>query len=82
VIDNPWNSTRFTPQASGILPHTIIRVEIKMLKKEMANQASLIMEKLKQELDNRHVRGSEFQASEILAEVSFYVSIYFCNYFF
>ena len=60
----------------------MILVEIKMLKKEMANQASLIIEKLKEELDNRHVGGSEFQASEILAEVSFYVSIDFCNYFF
>ena len=55
----------------------MILAKIEILKKEMANQASLIMEKVKEELDNRHVGGSEFQASEILAEVSFYVSINF-----
>ena len=69
----PWNATSRTPQFSGIAPHTMILVEMERLKKDMAKQAEMISEKLKQELDNRKVGGTEHIASEILQEVSEFV---------
>ena len=51
----------------------MILVEMERLKKDMAKQAEMISEKLKQELDNSKVGGTEHIASEILQEVSEFV---------
>ena len=69
-IAYPWAATEYTPQQSGIPPHSMLLVEIEKLKKALSEQTTTIINSLKEELDNRSVGGTEYRTNEILMEVS------------
>ena len=62
-IAYPWTATEYTPKQSGMSPHS-------MLKKALSDQTTTVIKSLKEELDNRSVRGIEYRTNEILMEVS------------
>ena len=68
-IEYPWSATKYTPQQTGIPPHTILLVELESLKNELKEGTNLIIEKMKEELDNRSVGGVEYETKEILTQV-------------
>jgi len=69
-IAYPWTATEYTPQQSGIPPHSMLLVEIEKLKKALSEQTTTIINSLKEELDNRSVGGTEYRTNDILMEVS------------
>ena len=69
-IAYPWTATEYRPQQSGIPPHSMLLIEIEKLKKALSDQTTTIINSLKEELDNRSVRGTEYRTNEILMEVS------------
>ena len=69
-IAYPWSATKFTPQQSGIPPHTMLLVEMEKMKNLLEEQANVIVGSLKVELDKRHVGGIEYRVKEMLEEVS------------
>ena len=69
-IAYPWTATEYTPQQSGIPPHSMLLVEIEKLKKALSDQTTTIITSLKEELDNRSAGGTEYRTNEILMEVS------------
>ena len=73
-IAYPWSETKYTPQPSGIPPHTMLLVEMEKMKHLIEEQANMIVTSVKEELDKRHVGGIEYRVKEILEEVITIVS--------
>ena len=73
-IAYPWSGTKYTPQPSGIPPHTMLLVEMEKMKHLIEEQADMIVTSVKEELDKRHVGGIEYRVKEILEEVITIVS--------
>ena len=57
VVSFPWTKTAFTPLFTGILPHVMMMVEIKILRKMIAKQTCAIVDGLKTELDKCNIGG-------------------------
>ncbi|MEM7283659.1 MAG: hypothetical protein AAF438_18745, partial [Pseudomonadota bacterium] len=69
AVSYPWKATAFSPKPTGIPPHVMILVRMEELKMELAQQSERIMERLKSELDERSVGGSEYRATRIMEDV-------------
>ena len=68
-IAYPWSDTKYTPQQSGIPPHTMILVELERTKILLEEQANNIITKMKEELDKRNEGGLEYRVKKLLGEV-------------
>lgn len=66
----PWTATKYTPQQSGIPPHTMLLVELEKMKMALQQQTTNIIEGLKEELNTWNVSRMQFEANKILVEVS------------
>ena len=73
----PWTATKYTPQQSGIPPHTMLLVELEKMKLALKEQTTMIVSCLKDELDDRSVGGMQFEAKQLLQDVSFFVEFCF-----
>ena len=68
-IAYPWSETSYTPQQSGIPPHTMLLVEMEKMKNLLEKQGNMIVDSMRTELDKRDIGGLDYQVKELLGEV-------------
>ena len=65
-ITNPWNSTKDTPEFTGILRHILLMPEIERLKREIESLKGKIINQLQYEMDKRGFSSTDKNTKTII----------------